>query len=70
MGGYAEDFNNHASVEAYNPTNNSWHAVAPMAVKRYGVAVGVAGVPATLYATGGRNGDTYALGSVEAYQAR
>ena len=64
VGGYSENFNNHASVEVYTPANNSWHSVAYMAVMRYGVAVGVLGN--TLFATGGRNGDTYALGSVEA----
>jgi len=41
------------TVEAYDPTTNTWRAKAPMPTPRYGLAVGV--INGILYAVGGRN---------------
>jgi N-acetylneuraminic acid mutarotase len=50
-----------STVEAYNPTTNSWTAKAPMLTPRMKFAVGV--VNGTLYAVGGAG----FIGTVEAY---
>jgi N-acetylneuraminic acid mutarotase len=54
------------TVEAYDPSTNSWTTKAPMPTARTSLAVGV--VSGILYAVGGYNG--YALTVVEAYDPK
>jgi hypothetical protein len=54
-----------ASVEAYNPSGNTWAAVAPMHVARYQAAAAV-GNDGLIYVAGGRNTGGF-LNSFEVY---
>jgi N-acetylneuraminic acid mutarotase len=54
-----------ATVEAYNPANNSWVRKAPMPAPRYGQAVAV--VNGILYAAGGWGGSTGRVADLWAY---
>uniref|UniRef100_UPI003467EF5D SAKe6EEref n=1 Tax=synthetic construct TaxID=32630 RepID=UPI003467EF5D len=67
VGGYNNSPDGHthlSSLEAYNPSTDTWSPVAPMSVPRSGV--GVAVIDGLIYAVGGYDGHTH-LNSVEAY---
>src|SRR2546426_9123415 len=51
------------TVEAYDPTTNTWTTKAPMPTPRHGLGTSV--VNGVIYAMGGSAG--YLLGTVEAY---
>lgn len=58
-----------ASVEAFDPSVGAWKSVAPMAVSRSSVGVGVLG--GRVYAVGGYDGQSRrCLASVEVYDPR
>ena len=50
---------------AYNPSADTWTAVASMGTARWGLAVGV--LSGRLYAVGGGSTSSTSLSSVEAY---
>jgi len=64
VGGYTEYF---STVEAYNPSTNSWSSKAPLPTPRGGVTVGV--VEGILYALGGYGSQTKpTLDTMNAYE--
>jgi hypothetical protein len=68
VGGYNNSAGNViplGTVEAYDPSTNSWTTKGSMPTPRYSLAVGV--VNGILYAVGGIGGGNTLLGTVEAY---
>jgi len=63
MGGY--NGNHIATVEAYDPTTDSWTTKTPMPTPRN--ALGVGSVNGMLYAVGGQSTTVSAIGTNEAY---
>jgi hypothetical protein len=65
VGGNNGDNSGLTTVEAYDPTSDTWTSKASMPTSRY--ALGVAVVNGILYAVGGHNTNIGSLATVEAY---